>query len=878
MSEERHRIIRELFDACLEQPDRNAFLAHRCPDPELRREVEALLTAHDRASSFLETPPAQVAADEEAKRWIGRRIGVYEIIDEIGSGGMGKVFLATRADDVYRKRVAIKVARASFDSTEMIERFRQERQILANLQHPNIVRLLDGGTTEEGLLYLVMDYIEGERIDRYCQAHALSIPDRLRLFRTLCAAVQFAHQNLIIHRDIKPNNILVTRDGVPQLFDFGVAKLLVSDAGETLPHTRAGIRLMTPDYASPEQVLGRTITTATDVYSLGIVLYELLTGGRPYTVSNRPDYEAVRIICQDEPPRPSTSVQEHTEPSPDEADRSPAGVASTTWSRVDWRRLTGDLDTIVMKAIRKEPERRYGSADQLSEDIRRHLEGLPVLARGDTIGYRAGKFVKRHTAGVAAISLIGLSLIGGIIATGWQARIAQRQRAKADQRFNDVRGLASSFLFEFHDAIANLPGATPARKLVVSKALQYLDRLAGEAEGDDALQEELAIAYERVGDLQGNPFSMNLGDAKGAVASYGKAHQIRQALYQKHPADPRSRLGWASSMRRLGDGAIAEGKVADSVKDYRQSAAMTEELLSKDGSSIEVQKELAEVSSRLCSALMPAGDTAGAMAACNRYSALVEPLLERNPGDLTLRGKIANNMTQLGNALRLSGKIEGAQEKFRGAVAQFETLLARDPSNSGAQRSLAMTYAQIGNTLGVQGKASEAAASHEAAVKLMNGLLAADPNNARLRTDLTYMLLRRVGVMLRAGQTSEARESARAGLAMLKAQAERPEASTEDFNNYAYWLSACDVPELRDSAQAMRYATRAVEGSERPNAMYLSTLSWAYFRSGDPVKAVELTEKALATLPPSAKAGPAVGLRGQLERDLAEFQKALAQK
>jgi non-specific serine/threonine protein kinase/serine/threonine-protein kinase len=565
--------------------------------------------------------------------------------------------------------------------------------------------------------------------------------------------------------------------------------------------------------------------------------------------------------------------------------KSGAVETNKTLRQVDSRQLAGDLDTIVMKAIRKEPERRYGSAVQLSEDLRRYLEGLPVLARKDTLGYRAGKFVKRHTAGVVAISLIGLSLVGGIIATGWQARIAQRQRReaeaqrlKADRRFNDVRRLASSFLFDFHDAIASLPGATPARKLVVSKALEYLDGLAAEAEGDAALQEELAIAYERVADLQGNPFSMNLGDVKGAVASFRKAHQIRQTLYQKHPQDPRSRLGLATSLRRLGDGAIAEGKVADSVSKYRQSAAMSEELLSNDGGNLDVQRELAEVSNRLCNALMPAGDTAGAIAACNRYSALAQPLLERNPGDLNLRGRLANNSTHTGNALRLSGKLDEAQVKFRDAVAQFEAILSRDPSNSGAQRSLAMTHAQIGNTLGALGKTSEAAASHKAAVELMRTLVAADPNNARFRTDLTYMLLRRVGVMLRAGQPAEAKQSAQAGLAMLKAQAERPEASAEDFNNYAYWLSACEVPELRDPKQAMRYASRAVEASERPNAMYLSTLSWAHFRSGDAPQAVELAEKALATLPVSATAGPAVGLRGQIERDIAEFKKPPSRK
>ncbi len=879
MMEERHQKARELFESCLEQRDRAAFLADHCADAQLRQEVEGLLSAHDRARSFLESPP-RVSADDESKCWIGRRLGVYELIEEIGSGGMGKVYLAARADDVYRKRVAVKVARGSLDGTEMIERFRQERQILANLQHPNIVRLLDGGTTEEELPYLVMDFIEGERIDRYCDAHALPLSERLKLFRTLCAAVQFAHQNLIIHRDIKPNNILVTRDGVPQLFDFGVAKLLAADTA--LPQTRAGLRLMTLDYASPEQVLGERITTATDVYSLGIVLYELLTGRRPYTVTNKPDVEAVRIICEQEPSKPSTSVHEQRGTPPEEAVTLPAGATGKTLTPVDWRQLAGDLDTIVLKAIRKEPERRYGLVEQLSEDLRRYLEGLPVLARKDTLGYRAGKFIKRHTVSVAAICLIGLSLVGGMIATGWQARIAQRQRReaeaqriKADRRFNDVRRLASSFLFEFHDAITNLPGATPARKLVVSKALEYLDGLAAEAEGDTALQEELATAYDRVADLQGGPASMNLGDVKGAVASYQKAHQIRQALYQKHPEDLRSRLALATSLRKLGDGAFAEGKVADAVSLNRQAAAMTEDLLSKDVANLDVRRGLAEANHRLCNFLLLVGDTAGAIAACSRFRALTQALLEGSPGDLKLQLLMANSTAQLGNALRLSGKLDEGQENFRNAETQFEAILAREPGNLSAQRSLALTHTQIGNTLEALGKTSEAVASHEAAVKLMNAMLAADPNNARLRLDLTYLLLRRVGVMLRAGQRAEAKQSAKAGLAMLRAQAERPEASAIDFNEYAHWLSVCEVPELRDPAQALRYALRAVQASEHPDAMYFDTLSWAYFRSGNAAKAVEVIEKALAALPPSSKTGPAVGLQGQLERDLAEFKKAL---
>ena len=817
---------------------------------------------------------------ESPKPWIGRRLGVYELIEEIGSGGMGKVYLAFRADDAYRKRVAIKISRASIDGTEMIERFRQERQILASLQHPNIVRLLDGGTTEEGLPYLVMDYIEGERIDRYCASRSLPIAKRVELFRTLCSAVQFAHQNLIIHRDIKPNNILVSADGVPHLFDFGVAKLLVADA--VIPQTRAGLQLITLDYASPEQVLGERITTATDVYSLGIVLYELLTGRRPYAVAQRPDNEAVRIICEEEPAKPSTSAQRTQDASLVGTEPLSQGIAGA--GQINWRQLTGDLDTIVLKALRKDPERRYGTAEQLSEDLRRYLEGLPVLARRDSLRYRAGKFLKRHTAGAVAVGLLGLSLIGGMIATGWQARIAQRQRreadalrVKAERRFNDVRRLASSFLFEFHDAIATLPGSTPARRLVVSKALEYLDGLAGEAEGDSDLQEELAAAYDRVGDVQGG-ITANLGDVKGAVASYGKAHQIRQALVSKQPDNYSFRRGLAYSLRKLGDGAFTDGRLAEAIADCRQSIAMTEALIGLHPDRAELQRDLAETIGRLCNFLLPSGDTQGAVDSCRRYGELVTPVLERSPDDLKLRIAVANNMTLLGNALRLSGKLDEAKESFRTGEKEYKSILERDPTNAGVQRSLAMLNAVKANTQTSLGEPEGAVASFEVALRLMRGLNAADPKNVRYRTDMTYMLLRRVALLLKTGRRSEAVASAKEGLAMLKENAERPEATAQDFNEYAWGLATCDVPELRDPARALQYASRAVESSPNPNALYLDTLAWAHFRSGNPAKAVEAAERAIAMMPASAKAGPAVGLRGQLEHDLAEFKKGPATK
>lgn len=812
---------------------------------------------------------------ESPKPWIGRRLGVYELIEEIGSGGMGKVYLAVRADDAYRKRVAIKISRASIDGTQMIERFRQERQILASLQHPNIVRLLDGGTTEEGLPYLVMDYIEGERIDRYCASRSLPIAKRLELFRTLCSAVQFAHQNLVIHRDIKPNNILVSAAGVPHLFDFGVAKLLVADAA--VPQTRAGLQLITLDYASPEQVLGERITTATDVYSLGIVLYELLTGRRPYAVAERPDNEAVRIICEEEPDKPSTSVQRTKDASLKSTE--PLAQSAASAGPINWRQLAGDLDTIVMKALRKDPERRYGSAEQLSEDLRRYLEGLPVLARNDTLRYRAGKFLRRHTAGAVAVGLLGLSLVGGMIATGWQARIAQRQRreaeaqrARAERRFNDVRRLASSFLFEFDDAIATLPGSTPARRLVVSKALEYLDGLAAEAEGDSALQEELGAAYDKVADVQGG-ITANLGDVKGAVASYGKAHQIRQALVAKQPDNYSFRRMLAYSLRKLGDGAFTDGRVADAVADNRQSISVTEALIARYPDRPELLRDLAETTGRLCNFLLPSGDTQGAVDSCRRYGELMTPMLERSPADLKLRIAVANNTTLLGNALRLSGKLDEAKESFRSAEKEYQAIIQRDPTNAGVQRNLAMLSAQKANTLTALGDQEGAVASYEAAVKIMRGLTSADPKNVRYRIDMNYMLLRRVALLLKNGRRPEAVASAKEGLAMLKENAERPEATAQDFNEYAWGLATCDVPELRDPARALRYASRAVESSPNPNALYLDTLAWAHFRSGNPAKAVEAVERAIAMMPAPAKAGPAVGLRGQLEHDLAEFKK-----
>ncbi len=400
-------------------------------DRDMRRELESLLVAYDGSSAtFLENPAPAIESLQAltAGAWKGRRVGAYELIEQIGSGGMGEVYRAVRADDEYQKQVAIKLVRVGQDSTAVVQRFRVERQILAALDHPHIARLLDGGTTGEGVPYFVMELIDGEPIDRYCESHRLDVAARLRLFLQVCDAVQYAHQRLTVHRDLKPTNILVSTEGSPKLLDFGIAKILAAR-----PHARADaeskavFRMMTPRYASPEQRGGELITTASDVYSLGIVLYELLIGGKPAEVPLKAPTSGSRATL----PRftkPSAAVRRARAES-----RSPSAPAKLE------KQLRGDLDCIVLKAIDHEAARRYDSVEQFAEDIRRHLRHLPVVARPATIAYRAGSFVRRHAVGVGAAALIALAMLVAVLTTQREAHIAEQAlaRARAESRTSD---------------------------------------------------------------------------------------------------------------------------------------------------------------------------------------------------------------------------------------------------------------------------------------------------------------------------------------------------------------------------------------------------------------------------------------------------------
>lgn len=425
MDAERWALIKPIFNEAAELPanERATFIRSRCGgDETLVVEIESLLGAHDQAGSFIEGLPndsTAAALDVFPDVMIGRRIGAYEIVREIGSGGMGAVYLGARADGQYRKEVAIKLIRRGMDADFIVRRFRNERQILADLDHPNIARLLDGGATADGMPYLVMEYIDGVTVDLYCDANCLSTRDRLKLFRKVCSAVHYAHQRSIVHRDIKPSNILVTADGTPRLLDFGIAKLfdpeLSSDEGDSKATT---FRLMTPEYASPEQIRGEYITPASDLYTLGVLLYKLLTGHRPYRLRTRQPHEIARVICEEEPEKPSTAVI-RTEELPGTGGKATITLTPESVSRTRdgepkrlRRVLSGDVDSIVLMAMRKKPTHRYASVEEFSDDIGRHLDGMPVIARKRMRWRWRGKLSAQWKA-ASAVLLLGLILLVG---------------------------------------------------------------------------------------------------------------------------------------------------------------------------------------------------------------------------------------------------------------------------------------------------------------------------------------------------------------------------------------------------------------------------------------------------------------------------------
>jgi serine/threonine protein kinase len=723
------RRLEALFAAAadLPPPQQEAFVARETADDEaLGRQLRGMLAHASRASDRIASAIGDVAAAVSPSTetdWTGRHFGPYRLVREIGRGGMGVVFEAARDDQEYRKTVALKVAPWSAASSgrdvELRERFRLERQILAGLEHPHIARLLDGGT-QDGVPYFVMEYVEGVPITTYCERHHLALRERIALFRLVCGAVHFAHERLIVHRDLKPTNVLVDTNGVPTLLDFGIAKLLdpLADPGVTA----AGDSAWTPDYTSPEQVRGRPVTTRTDVYSLGLILFELLAGERAQMADASTPLALDRSVCENEPGKPG--------------DR-----AEARGDRVLARRLRGDLDTIVSTAIRKEPERRYASAAALSDDLGRYLEGRPILARPNARLYIAGKLLRRHRAAAIATALILVSVVAGGIASLYQAR-------RAERRFQQVRTLANAFVFDVHDRIEGLPGSTEARKAIVQTALTYLENLRADAAGDPALTRELAAAYERIGNVAGNPTHRNLGDTKGSIAHYTRAEEMLAPLADRGDAQARRQL--VSVFNGLAQVRRAQGDLKSAMTGYARAQQMGERLLDEAPSDRDVLDMLGQLYVDSSRVAYDSRDFATALRMAERVMQIAQRQMQLDPGNHA--SDLSSAHSSLGAAYAGAGRLKEAVEQFRLCVTLREQLVAEHPDQADYQRNLLIAYGHLGDMLGYNadgnlGDTAGAAVMFEKAAALARETVARDPADRRAVYDVANATLR-LGTLL----------------------------------------------------------------------------------------------------------------------------------
>jgi len=715
----------EIFHLALEQPpeSRAQWLDQTCDgDPALRSEVLSLLESDSAArQGFLgaqvESALLDLMADEAPKSAMeGRRIGSWRLVREIGRGGMGAVYLAARADQQYESSVAIKLVRPGFDTDFMLDRFRRERQILARLDHPNITRLFDGGATEDGIPYLVMEYIEGAWITRYAAEHGLSMEDRIRLCLPVCAAVEYAHRNFIVHRDLKPANILIDRNGVPKLLDFGISKLLQADPEEAA--TTQGARLLTPEYASPEQIRGEPVTIASDVYSLGAVMYELLTGVRPHKMEGGSAFDLQRAICQDPVAPPSKAA----------TDRTAA------------RRLRGDLDNILLRAVQKEPVRRYVSVEHFADDLRRYLEHRPVLARPDSPGYRASKFIRRNRVAVALATLAATAVLGGAAMTWREARIA-------NARFQDVRKLATTFVFDVEGAVRDLPGSTPVRQLITRTGIEYLNNLARSSAGDWALKRELAGAYIRIGRVQGGASSSNLGETAAAMTSFASAGKLLDEVLRHSPSDRQAAVDRIMVYYEL------SGLQRDSQqpKDFGPLAEaglrMAQSLLSIDPKDLDAVQYAGLFHIELSMVHKMSGNLSAALTEAAAAVPLLQQYADARPADREAQVSAAESRGQLGSVQLLLGQTSDAVASFRSQVSVLEALCLRNPNDTSSRRSLMHVYAHLGDILGnpEYQNAGDPLAAFQASQKMVEQakfLHDADPADVRALSDYGIALLR----------------------------------------------------------------------------------------------------------------------------------------
>ena len=635
---------------------------------------------------------------------------------------------------------------------------------------------------------------------------------------------------------------------------------------------------MTPEYASPEQVRGETMTTASDIYALGVILYEMLTDRRPYRITSRVPSEVARIVCDENPPKPSTMVgrpldsNESAAAAAALAANAPTGElgapvdaaapsptppsAEVSASRLA-RRLRGDLDTIVLKAMAKEPGRRYASVEQFAEDVRRHLTNRPVIARPDTLAYRAGKFVRRNTLAVAAGGLILVSLIAGIVGTTWQAAVAREERWRAERRFEDVRALANSFIFEVHDSIATLSGSTAARQLLVRRALQYLDRMAAEGSKDVTLLRELAAGYQKLGDVQGRRLNPNLGDTSGSLASQRKALAMRERVAQELPNDPSAQIELSTSHLRVGEMLQTSGDSSGALKEFREGARLLEAVIATEAGNTAARRELATAYDRIGMMTAAQGDYKGSLAAAERSLEIIDRLLITSPGDFDLRRLRAIGHYRLGNLLGNPnyaniGDTSGALIEFRLAADEFETLIKENPSHTPTRRSLAVLDSSISDVYLVRGQLSEARREQNRSLEIFRALLAGDPSDAQATRDVALNYSKLADIERQAGNYAAALEWASRQIPTFEALALSDPANVLLQGDFAAAYSVIGDLEIRlgrpydarATFERMTALQERVTKTDPNHADFQYALATAYGQMGDATSAIAATKGA----------------------------------
>ncbi len=712
----RWRATEAIFHEALqcEEPDRSAILTARCQgDTALMAELRALLAACEAEETH------RLSVDPDSVR-AGATVGPYVIEALIGRGGMGAVYRARRSDGQFEQQVAIKIVDMPLASDFFRDRFRAERQILAGLSHPYIARLLDGGVTEEGELYLVMEYIDGVTLSDFCDQQSLPLRGRVLLFLKICEAVQYAHRNLVVHRDLKPENILITHDSTPRLLDFGTAKMIQpthTTGGNDA--TRPGMQAFTPRYASPEQVLGQPISIASDIYSLGVLLYELLTRVRPYDLVDFSTEEMVRVICHQQPHRPS-AVSQGAE------------------------KLDADLDAIALMAMRKEADQRYSTVEHLSTDLQAWLENRPVEARRGDIRYRAGRFIRRNTLALAAVTCLAVTGVAGVVGIAWQAHVARSERIKAQTEAEDLRQLSVSLLTELDEAIKQLPGSTNAQKLLVTRVLEHLDRVSSNSAPDKPTALNLADAYTRVANLEGNPYDQNIGDAAGGLVSVTKAVNLAEHWKVLQPSDADTLHAFAFAKQSQSEILFGMDRTAEAVQAMKLAAAAYATLTDRAGATPTQISDASSAYGALGDELGKPGrrtldDTAGALRAFRTALDYQKKVLQLDPTWPRALRTLPISMMKIGDMELMSDPWE--------AVRQFQLCLQamdRYPPGEKGSFSYKRTYSHLQRRLGAAlaeaQQYGQAIATMESARLFIEEEVKADAQDMRSRADLMVLL------------------------------------------------------------------------------------------------------------------------------------------